>query len=392
MDKGITTVLAFRTVIFVILILVLEFISSHNDVMIQMLGVDLSFTLLPLTVVSAIIYVISIADVLLKGELWTAVLRGGLGFSVGLFLSMIIMVWPYAADLLSLGAWLLAAVVVAVAVYISRAVFESYHISVMRVLPVSVALVILGYISSQMIALLSQQTTVHFPPSFDIVVFCSFATVSGLCLIGLLSSSENPYLSYIGKRLSNLSNLAAVFVIVVLFFLYSFDLRPTLAASYSTYLLPFEWGAVFVISFAIFRNARSYVAKSLAQDLDLGKWTRLVQKIVQKKDKVEDVSRIVREFVEEGNKQDVLVYLVSILLENRASASETVTVISKIINYRDIPRSRLALFSKLENWERENKTRRKEVLHQTLTDTADVLRLHLPPTRWLTIQMMEDSA
>ena len=392
MDKRMKTVLAFRTVIFVILIVALEFVSNHNNVITQLLGADLSFTFLPLAVVSAIIYAVSIVDVLLEGELWTAVLKGALGFAVGLFLSMIIMVSPYPTGVQPLGSWLLAAVVVVVAVYISRAVFESYHVNVLKVLLVSFGLVILGYISSQMIVLLSQQTTVHFPPSFNIVVFCSFAAVSGLCLIGLLSGSENTYLSYVGKKLNNISNLAAVFVVAVLFFLYTFDLRPVLAASYSTYLLPFEWGAVFVISFVIFRNARSYVAKSLAQDLDLGKWTRLVQKIVQKKDKVEDVSKIVRGFVEEGNKEGVLVYLVSTLMENRASGSETVAAISGIINYHDIPRARLALFSKLENWKRENETRRKQVLHQTLMDTANVLRLHLTPARWVEVQMMEDSA
>ena len=392
MDKRIATALALRTVIFVVLILILAFVSSHSNVLTQVLGVNVSFTISPLVVVSTMVYLVALADVLVRGELWMAVLRGALGFAVGLFLSMVVMAFPSPMDVQLIGFWLLAAVVVVVVAYISRAVFESYHVTVLRVLSLSVALIIMGYISSQMITLISQQAAVNFPPSFDIVVLCSFATASALCLIGFLSGSENPYLSYIGKELSKLSTLTAILVLAVFLFLYSFDVRPILAASYSIDLLPFEWGAVFAASFAIYRNARSYVAKSLAQDLDLGKWTRLVQKIEQNKGKVEDASRIVRKFVEEGSKDDVLVYLVSTLLENRASASETLAAIRGIINYRDIPRSRLALFSKLESCERENKTRRKEALRQTLMDTTNVLRLHLSPARWSDLQRMEDSA
>ncbi len=392
MDKRISTSLAFRTVIFVILILALAFFSSHNDVLTQMLGVNVSFTIPPLAVVSTIIYLVALADVLVKGELWMAVLRGALGFAVGLFLSMIVMAFPSTLDVQPIGFWLLAALVVVVVAYISRAVFESYHVTVLRVLSLSIALIVLGYISSQMITLISQQATVNFPPSFNIVILCSFATASALSLIGLLSGSENPYLSYIGKELSKLPSLAAILVLAVFLFLYTFDIRPILAASYSIDLLPFEWGAVFAVSFAIYRNARSYVAKFLAQDLDLGKWTRLVQKIEQKKGKVEDISRIVRKFVEEGSKDEVLIYLVSTLLENRASASETLTAIRGIINYQDIPRSRLALFSKLEKCERENETRRKEVLLQTLMDTTNILRLYLPAARRSYFQTMENSA
>jgi hypothetical protein len=392
MDKGITTALAFRTVIYVVLILFFGLISSNNRLMLQMLGVDLSFAILPLAVASTIIYMVALADVLVKGEFWAYVLRGTLGFAVGLFLSSIILAFPYSTEVQPLGFWLFAATVVAVVAYVSRALFESDHVIVLKVLSVSVALLILGFISSQMIDILSQTNAVTFPPSFDIVMFCSFATASALCLIGLLSGLKNRYLSYVGKELSKLSSLAAILVLAVLLFLYSFDLRPILAASYLVYLLPFEWGAVFVISFAIYRNARSYVAKSLAQDLELGKWARLVQKIEHKKDRVEEVSGIVRKFVEEGSKEEVLVYLFSTLLENQASASETAGVTHGIIDYHDIPRSRLILFSRLENHERENKARRKKVLHQTLVDTANVLRLHIPPSRWLEFQIMEDHA
>jgi hypothetical protein len=356
-----------------------------------MLGVDLSFTILPLIVVSTMIYLIALVDVFVKGELWADVLRGALGFAVGLFLSMVIMVFPSSTAIQPLGFWLLAAVVVAVVAYTARAVFESYHVNVLRVLSVSVALMILGYVSSQMIAILSQGGT-KFPQSFDVVIVGSFATASALSLLGLVSGSENRYLSYVGKELSKPSSLAAILALAMFLFLYSFDVRPILAASYSFYLLPFEWGAVFVIFFAIYRDARSYVAKSLAQDLDLGKWTRLVQKIEQKKGQVEEVSGIVRKFVEEGSKDEVLVFLVSTLLENQASASETLAAARGIIDYQDIPASRLALFSRLENCERENKARRKEVLRRTLMETANVLRLHFPAARWSDFQVMEDSA
>jgi len=390
LDKRVARGWAFRTVIFLV-ILAFEYALSHASMIIQNLGFDLSFTFLPLVVASTIIYSVSLADVLVKGELWADVLKGTLAFAVGLFLAMILALFPSPANLTPLSLWLLTAVIIVVGAYVSRAVFESYHDHVMKVLSVSFALFILGYVSSQMIAFFSQQTTTNYPPSFNIVVFCSFAVASVLSLLGLFSGSENLYLSHVGKVLSRPSSLAVVLVVALFLFLYSFDVRPILAASYSIYLLPLEWGAVLVFSFAIYRNTRSYVEKA-SQDLDLGKWTRLIQKIEQKKGNVEEVSRIVRKFVEEGSKEEVLAYLLAILQENQASPLETVTAIHRIIDYRDVPGSRLTLFSKLENSERENKSRRKEVLRQTLQDTADVLRVHFTPARWLNFQMTEDSA
>ena len=390
MNKRVATGLAVRTVIFVV-VLAFEYALSHVNMVIQNFGFDLSFTFLPLVAASTIIYSVALADVLVKGELWTDVLRGATAFAVGLFLSMIIASFPSSINLQPLGIWLLVSVVVVVGAYVARAVFESYHDRVMKVLSLSFALLDLGYISTQMIASVSQQTTANSSSSLGIVVLCSFAAASALSLLGLFSGSENTYLSHVGKVLSRPSSLAVIFVAALFLFLYSFDIRPILAASYSVYLLPLEWGAVFVFSFAIYRNTRSYVEKS-SQDLDFGKWTRLIQKIEQKKSNVEEVSRIVKKFVEGGRKEEVLVYLVSILQENQASPSETVTAIRRIVDYRDVPKSRLTLFSKLQNFERENMSRRKEVLRWTLQDTADVLRVHFPPAQWLNFQMTEDSA
>jgi hypothetical protein len=392
MNRENANVVAIRTTVFGVLILALGFVSSRNDLVVGILGTDISFTILPLIIASTIIYADAIADVFLKGELSQAVSRGVVGFAVGLFLSMVIMSAPGLQNYQVLSFWILIATVIMVAANIFGALSRSYHVSFLRILSISIALLMLGYVSSQIITFLSQHATVQFPPSSGIVIFCGFAAASALCLLGLLSGSRNPYLSYVGKKFSNTPSLIAVLGIVTFLFFYSFDLRPILAVTYSAYLLPFEWGAVLLISYALYRDAKSYVATSLAEDLSLGMWTRLFQKIVQKKDEVEEVSKIVKKFVDEGNKEGVLVYLTSTLFENQASASETEAAISKIVKYQDIPSIKLTFLSKLENREQENKVRRKKVLHQALVDTAGVLRLHVPAARWVEAQTVEGLA
>lgn len=358
----------------------------------QIFNVDISFTILPLIIASTIIYLVAIVEVFLTGELSQALSRGILGFAVGLFLSMVVMSAPELKDYQPLGFWILLADIIIVIAYTSSSISKSYHVNILKILPISVALMILGYISSQIITLLSQHATIQFPPSLETIISYSFVATSALCLLGLFSGSRSPYLSYVGKKFSSALGLATIFAVALLLLFYSLDLRPVIAGFYSNYLLPVEWGAVLVTSYALYRNAKSYVAKSLAEDLSLGKWTRLIQKIVQKKDKVEEVSKIVKDFVDEGDKEGVLVYLTSALFENQASTSETVAAISKIVKYQDIPASKLAFLSKLENREQENKIRRKDILYQTLIDTANVLRLHIPAARWLEAQTMEESA
>jgi hypothetical protein len=392
MNKKTATSLASRTIIFAVLILAIEFVSSHNDEIIQTSDIDVSYMILPLIIASTIIYAVAMVDVFLTGELSQAFSRGVVGFTVGLFLSLAIARAPYLQDYQPLGFWILIGVVIIVAAYLSSAVSRSHHLSSIKVLSISIAFLTLGYVSSQIVSLLSQRTTVEFPQSFETVIFWSFAAASALCLLGLLSGSHNPYLSYVGNKFGSASGLVTIFALAIFLLLYSFDLRPILANSYPNYVLPFEWGAVCVVCFAFYRSAKSYAAKFLAEDLSLGKWTRLFQKIEQKKDKVEEVSKIVKKFVDDGNKEGILIYLTSTLIENQASTPEIVAAISKLVEYWDLPLPKLAFLSKLENRERENKVRRKTVLQQTLMDTANALRLHVPASLWLEVQTVEEKA
>lgn len=384
--------LALRTVAFTAVILMFGLILSHSDLVQQSFGVDLSFAILPLIISSTVIYSVAVADVFVTGELWQAFSKGALGFAVGLFFSMLVADAPGISEYQAVGFWMLISTVIIVAAFISRAVSQSYHAGPVRVLSVSIMLLALGLVSTQIISLFSQHALVQFPPSFEIVVLFSFVAASALCLLSLFSGSHNPYVSYVGKKFSATSFLVAFFVLVLFLLIYVYDLRPFIAGSYSDFLLPIEWGAVVVICYALYRNAKSYVVKSLAEDLSLGKWTRLVQKIVSRKGKVDEVSKIVEKFVDEGNKAGILVYLTSALIENQASTAETEAAISRIVKYQDIPYPKLALLSRLSNREEENKIRREEVLHQTFVDTANILRVHTPAARWLEAQTLEEPA
>ena len=391
MNGKTATAIALRTVIFAVLVLILVFILN-SSLGPQTFGSDLSFTILPLILASTVIYSVAIADLFVTGELWRAVSKGALCFAVGLFFSMQIADAPGIGEYNLLGFWMLISTVIIVGAYISRAISTSHHMRPFKILSVSVMLLALGLVSTQIVSILSQNALVQFPPSFEIAVLCSFAVASVLCLLGLFSGSHNPYASYIGKKFSKTSFLVPFFMLTLFLLIYVYDVRPFIAGSYSDYLVPIEWGTIVVICYAIYRNARSYVAESLAEDLSLGNWTRLVQKIVSKKSKVDEVSKVVEKFVDEGDKTGILVYLASAMLENQASLEDTEAAIRGIVKYQDIPNPKLALLSRLANRKEENKVRRKEVLNQTFVEAAQILRVHIPTARWFEAQTVEEQA
>jgi hypothetical protein len=386
MNLKIAKSLASRTIVFAILLITLEVASSDSYGITQALGVDVSYVILPLVITSAIIYGVALTDILFTGETFKILRRGTAGFAIGLFLSLVIIVSPYLQGGLPLGFWILIGVVIITGAYVTNELAKIHNIRSIRIVSFSIALLALACV----LGLPWQHSIFGFSDSLGNVIFWSLAIASALCLLGFLSASRNPYLSYIGKKFGSASGILTISSLLIFLLFYAFDLRPILVGAYSSYILPFEWGVVCVVCIVVYRNAKSYVAEFLAEDLVLGKWTRLFQRIEQKKDKLGEMSEIIEKFLVEGSKEGIIVYLTSTLIENHVSTRQTEEVIGRLVRYQDIPLPKLVFLSKLESRERENKMRRREVLQETLIEAGNVLNVKVPIEGLKETQVIEE--
>jgi len=357
--------LTLRTVIFAFVILTLEAMWAYNGEITQGSGIDVAYFVLPLIIASIILYGIAVADALFMGEAFQVLIRGILVFTVGLFFSLLILFSPYSGAQ-TLGSWFLLSVVVIVTAYILSGLGRVHKISSVRLISLSIALMILGCIS-----------LFELGSPFGYVIFGSFAISSGVCLLNLLSNSKNTYLRHIGQRAGSLPTILAVFLLSMFLLFYTLEIRPLLASAFSYYLLPFEWSVVCAVCILFYLNARTYVSQSLTEDLVLGKWTKLFQRIEKKKNELGGISKMVEKFIDGGSKEGIIVYLTSTLIENQASPWQTEAVIKELINYQDLPPPKLALLSRFEQVEQENRVRRRNVLQKTLMEAGDALRIRI---------------
>ena len=378
MNKRLVYGIVSRTVAFAVLILTSKFLLDRNGFVYEIFNIDLSFMLYPLLVASATFYMATIFGVFLTGELADVVIGNVKVFALGLFFSIIVMNSPVPREFHPLGFWLLIGVTIVVFNRVMGAVSDCYRSNLLRVFSRSVSLFAGGYVLSKMMHTFPNHIYPEFISSPERIVFYSFMVASAVSLLGVFERSRNSYLSYIGKKFGTTSGLFSTFLLVMFLLFYFFNLRPIIVGQYSNYVVVFEWSIVCLASFVIYRNVKSYVAKSLAEDLRLGKWKRLVQTVVFNKDQVDEVSKVAEKFVEDGFKEGILIYLISTLLENGIPYSDIEAVISELVDYEDPPAPKLMFHWRLEDLERENKTRRIEVLRFTLNEASRVLHVSSP--------------
>jgi len=81
-----------------------------------------------------------------------------------------------------------------------------------------------------------------------------------------------------------------------------------------------------------------------------------------------DVSQLTEDFIEDGIKEGILVYITSVLLMNDVEREAIEKMVSRLVNYQDIPHPKIALHWRLKGVEAENKKRRKELLQKVLDE------------------------
>lgn len=262
----------------------------------------------------------------------------------------------------TVGYWVMGTVLVWAAHHIART-----YSKIGDVFTFATLLTILGYLMKTIIeSFMGAKPDLTFSPS-NIVFYC-FLIPASLSLLSLLRYSSKDYLCYIGNKLRNLTVLFGIGVATLFIQVYLLDIRPSVPESISPYLAVIEWVAVCGISFTIFKSARDHVSNE-SQNLKLGEWTVLTQKITNKKEELEALS----DFVEDGKKERLLMLISHILLSNNITYESGKEVIRELVQYRDPEPPKLMSTWAAEAVRKENKRNRQKILEKTLKTVEEIL-------------------
>jgi len=209
------------------------------------------------------------------------------------------------------------------------------------------------------------------------ILLLSFIFTSLIPLTKLIRNHDNPYVSYIGKKLG--SNSVAVFIPLFFFFSYVFFLRGyllSLARLNGQYLAIAEWVVVCFSSYSTFRGVKSYVSKSLLGPDIPGYWVKHQQVIEYFGDeKLENVSNKISRFLTSGESEELAIYLAETLTAYNIPINDTIRAIKSLISYQD-KKERLVNFSwHRKNIEEENRKNRMETLEMTLENVRKLSRI-----------------
>jgi len=195
-------------------------------------------------------------------------------------------------------------------------------------------------------------------PQLGTVVFYCFLVPSALSLLSLLGTANNHYISYMGRLLSNAKLLVIIGALTIFTAVYLLYASSLVTAQLLTYLIIVEWVTICLISYSVYKHAVQYIS-SRSQDLVLGDWTMLVQKVGVRKDKLDRVSGMVSAFVDSGNKRPLLDFISGAMSYGDVDSGKRLCVLKCLTDYRDLGEH--SLFSRWRAGEIANKNRRNRI-------------------------------
>jgi hypothetical protein len=168
---------------------------------------------------------------------------------------------------------------------------------------------------------------------FGTAIAYAMLIAAPMSLLSLLKYHKNPNLSSLGWYLNNDRNMIFVSLTVVLFFEYVIILRPLLAQRSPDAVVLFEWLFVALVAGYVAYYYRSYLGR-MSEDQLVGDWHILMQKVSTEKGALEESSRAVKLFLEDGESEGLIVLLTSVMLENGLSRSRIEGVLRGLVRYR----------------------------------------------------------
>lgn len=342
----------------VILYQLLDYIKST-------LGLNFVFLYYPISGAIIITYVISMLNQFFKGIFVRAIFDNTetlvtLGvFAFTLFNPLI----PFPSNFKTVGY-----LIIGIASFLVIHGLAKSYSKTIGIFAFSIIIAISGYLLEKIFDELLMSLKLNLPLKMTNIVFFSFLIPAVLEVLSLFRYASNGYLRYFGNKFGSNVVLFAAGVTVMFTQVYFQATRTLLSDELSPYLLIFEWMTVCGISYAIYKSVQGSVA-TMSQDLRLGEWAVLTQKITIMKGELNAFS----EFLESGKKEGILMFFSKILLSNNISNDLSERAIKKIVEYKDVDPPKIVFVWRAKALEKENKINREKVLKETLDVMEDIL-------------------
>lgn len=203
----------------------------------------------------------------------------------------------------------------------------------------------------------------------SLAIFLGFIFAAFAALAAFGEKSKSPIFSGIFKWLVN----SQLFIMLIACFLVSYFgfLRPELLINWP-YLQLLDWIIVVAMVWGGFDSVRESISRNLSAPLTYSDWGKHTQKIENKIDEeLEYAERVQRLFVENGIKEELVVYLVGVLQESgRYSQQEISLQLDPLINYHAEPVPSPS-FEWVKNRVSQRNRRNREML---FTELMDIIR------------------
>jgi len=198
----------------------------------------------------------------------------------------------------------------------------------------------------------------------DDAILMSSIFISALAVTKIFRNHPNPYLDFVGRRVNtSLENkfLGTLVVLLYLLFFRSFLLNHT---GINPQLVTLgEWIVVCLISYVIYRRTRTFVSESMTVTEKIGFWTRHIQEIEHTSAiQLDNLSKLIENFLYNGDKNELIVYLVDIFRRFNVSVSRINYSISELLDHRELEVGLTTFIWQRRMLERLNIERRLEAL------------------------------
>lgn len=326
--------------------------------------------LVPVMVAVTLFYLASVVGTLFEGTINNVIISG---LYAGGFASLIIvfMILQPASDSTSVAGYLFMGSYAVYFLYsIMSTIAELRNQFYIRVISGALAIFIIGQVCIQLVNL--YMITPGIPESEQVTLIKSmlnwgFSAASVVTLVGIFRDSRNPYLAQIGSIASNYFFVVALSLIGTLYVNFISG-NLTEVSPVMEQLSPYvEWTGIVIIGAFIFQIMRQGMSESMMVPTEIGEWTKHIQDRSATKGKsLKDFTEIIEQFVQKGEKENLLVRLFRFLNENRASDKEMSDSLENFIRYEDQKFPHFSKKGTSEKIEENNRERRMQVLQFTV--------------------------
>jgi len=240
----------------------------------------------------------------------------------------------------------------------------------LRVISGALSIFILGQVCVQLVNL--YMITPGVPVSEQVILIkemlnIGFSVASVITLVGIFRDSRNVYLAQFGGVASNYFFVTALSLIGTLYLNFVggrlTDVNPVIK-QLSPYI---EWTGVVIVGAFIFTVMRRGMTESMMVPTELGDWGKHIQDTSSTKGKqLKDFTEIIKEFVDRGKKERLIVKLFRFLNENRASEPEMGRCLKELIEYEDQKHPNFAKRGVSKKVDENNQERRMLILARTV--------------------------